>query len=81
MDHFGERHQRTNDGRYVVRLPFNELKDQLGDSRIMAKKRFLALEKRLDRAPEVKKQYVNFLNEYERHGHMSVAESQGGEIK
>lgn len=52
IDHFRETHSRAAEGRYVVRLPFNDVKDQLGDSKAMAEKRFLALEKRLDKTPE-----------------------------
>ncbi|XP_058456563.1 uncharacterized protein LOC131433960 [Malaya genurostris] len=74
LDHFRDTHERTSEGRYVVRLPFNDVKDQLGDSKAMAEKRFLALEKRLDRAPEIKMQYIAFLREYETLGHMTLNE-------
>ncbi|XP_058445830.1 uncharacterized protein LOC131426993 [Malaya genurostris] len=40
----------------------------------MAEKRFLALEKRLDRAPEIKMLYIAFLREYETLGHMTLNE-------
>ncbi|XP_065088027.1 uncharacterized protein LOC135709561 [Ochlerotatus camptorhynchus] len=48
------------------------MKLQLGDSRTMAERRFLTLEKRLDRAPELKEQYMAFLREYEQLGHMKL---------
>ncbi|XP_058458365.1 uncharacterized protein LOC131434987 [Malaya genurostris] len=70
IQHFQETHERTVEGRYVVRLPFNELKPQLGDSRNMAIKRFQGLEQRLDKNPEMKHQYTEFLREYESLGHM-----------
>ncbi|XP_055543333.1 uncharacterized protein LOC129728886 [Wyeomyia smithii] len=41
----------------------------------MAEKRFLALEKRLEKTPAVKAQYTSFLMEYEKLGHMSLAKS------
>lgn len=40
IQHFERTHQRTIDGRYLVRLPFNEKKHQLGNSRLTAEKRF-----------------------------------------
>lgn len=73
LDHFRQTHERTADGRYIVRLPFNDLKQQLGESRTMAEKRFLALERRLDKAPVLKDQYMSFLREYELLGHMELS--------
>ncbi|XP_062538696.1 uncharacterized protein LOC134206972 [Armigeres subalbatus] len=74
LNHFQDTHERTSEGRYVVQLPFNELKHQLGNSRKMAEKRFLALERRLDRAPALKEQYMAFLREYELLGHMELSD-------
>lgn len=70
LDHFKQTHYRDEQGRYFVRHPFNPRKDQLGDSLDMATRRFLNLERRLDRQPELKAQYSNFLDEYARLGHM-----------
>jgi len=46
--HFLNTISRCNDGRYVVRLPFRETKNRLGDSRTMALKRLLSLERKLN---------------------------------
>ncbi|XP_055590023.1 uncharacterized protein LOC129742186 [Uranotaenia lowii] len=70
LRHFEETHRRDSEGRFIVRLPFNDDKNRLGNSKRMAERRFLALEKRLDQAPELKKQYSDFLKEYESLGHM-----------
>ncbi|XP_053698970.1 uncharacterized protein LOC128745935 [Sabethes cyaneus] len=70
VTHFLETHQRKGDGRFVVRLPFNEKQRLLGDSLAMAKRRFLAVERRLDRDPTLKMQYVSFMREYESLKHM-----------
>lgn len=70
LEHFRRTHQRDGEGRYIVRLPFNERKNQLGDSKQMAMKRFLTVERRLDREPELKQQYAAFMQEYENLGHM-----------
>ncbi|XP_058456427.1 uncharacterized protein LOC131433839 [Malaya genurostris] len=70
VQHFERTHQRMANGRYMVRLPFNDKKILLGDSRRMAEKRFYGLEKRLNGVPELKQQYSDFLREYEALGHM-----------
>ncbi|XP_058456734.1 uncharacterized protein LOC131434106 [Malaya genurostris] len=70
VQHFERTHQRMANGRYLVRLPFNDRKILLGDSRRMAEKRFYGLEKRLNGVPELKQQYSDFLREYETLGHM-----------
>ncbi|XP_058465719.1 uncharacterized protein LOC131439115 [Malaya genurostris] len=70
LRHFQQTHYRTEEERYVVQHPFNERKDELGDSREMALKRFLNLERKLYRQPELKEQYSQFIREYEQLGHM-----------
>ncbi|XP_061719409.1 uncharacterized protein LOC133526708 [Cydia pomonella] len=63
------------DGRFVVTLPLKESPDVLGDSYHMAKRRFLALEKRLARDPVLKNLYFDFIREYIDLGHMSENQS------
>lgn len=58
------------DGRFIVKLPFKRDPNTLGDSRKIAEKRFLHLEKQLEKHPEIKKQYISFMQEYESMGHM-----------
>ncbi|XP_049287147.1 uncharacterized protein LOC125765749 [Anopheles funestus] len=70
LEHFQRTHERTAEGRYVVRHPFNERKGELGDSRETALRRFLALERKLDKQPDLKEQYSQFIREYEKLGHM-----------
>lgn len=67
---FIETHYRRSDGRYVVNIPITPEHKPLGDSRSVALKRFLWLEKRLQRNLELQKQYVDFMREYEQLGHM-----------
>ncbi|XP_033214067.1 uncharacterized protein LOC117171123 [Belonocnema kinseyi] len=45
--HFAHNTQRNSDGRYIVKLPFNENKSKLGDSLPMASRRFKYLENRV----------------------------------
>ncbi|XP_055522586.1 uncharacterized protein LOC129716774 [Wyeomyia smithii] len=69
--HFLDTHRRDDHGRFVVRLPFNSAKEQLGNSREMAKRRFLAVERRLDRDLSLKTQYIAFMREYKQMNHMA----------
>ncbi|XP_040169767.1 uncharacterized protein LOC120904087 [Anopheles arabiensis] len=66
---------RDEQGRYVVRLPVkSDIAHALGDSKSMALRRFLSLERRLQREPETRAAYVQFMTEYEQLGHMSPVE-------
>lgn len=63
--------ERTKSGRYIVGLPFNDKRDQLGESQSRALNRLLALERKLERDPELKEQYTKILEEYLKLGHMT----------
>ncbi|XP_053697048.1 uncharacterized protein LOC128744228 [Sabethes cyaneus] len=67
--HFLSTYQRDESGRFMVQLPFNSDLPLLDDCRALALKRFLMLEKRLVRNPELRIQYVDFIQEYEALGH------------
>ncbi|XP_022827330.1 uncharacterized protein LOC111357037 isoform X1 [Spodoptera litura] len=69
--HFTDNTYRDCDGRFVVTIPFKESPDALGDSYVLAKQRFLSLERRLGRDLRLKNLYVDFINEYIELGHMS----------
>ncbi|XP_062541793.1 uncharacterized protein LOC134209775 [Armigeres subalbatus] len=62
-------HRRDESGRYIVSLPFNESVNQLGNNRNLAMRRFLSLERRFKKNPELKKQYCQFIDEYKEMGH------------
>lgn len=69
--HFLDHVSRTPQGRFVVGLPFREqVVNKLGESREIALKRFLNLEKRFKRDPVLKDQYSRFMSEYQSLGHM-----------
>ncbi|XP_077268718.1 uncharacterized protein LOC143900848 [Temnothorax americanus] len=62
---------RTPQGQFVVQLPLREnMVNRLGDSREVALKRLLNLEKRLSRDPLLRERYEHFLREYESMNHM-----------
>lgn len=69
-EHFMLNFSRDIDGRFTVKLPLKLEIAALGDSFWVAKTRFLNLERRLHRIPEVKQQYQAFLSEYENLQHM-----------
>lgn len=73
--HFNETHSRfPATGKYIVKLPFKETPNKLGDSSFIAKKRFFNLERKLNSQPECKKLYCEFMNDYKVSGHMSLLE-------
>lgn len=72
-NHYKEHTIRETDGRYTVALPFNNKKSQLGDSAKSALKRFWALERKLSKDSELKKQYEDVIQEYLDLNHMEVA--------
>ncbi|XP_062557058.1 uncharacterized protein LOC134221907 [Armigeres subalbatus] len=67
--HFMSTYERNETGRFVVRLPFKDNVDLLDNCRSLALKRFLMLEKRLERNPELKQSYCEFIKQYEELGH------------
>ncbi|XP_041982291.1 uncharacterized protein LOC121735510 [Aricia agestis] len=72
---FTETTKRDEFGRFFVRIPLKESPELLGDSYTMAKNRFLCLERKLDRLPNYKKLYFEFMREYEALGHMTPVAS------
>lgn len=62
--------RRNDSGRYVVQLPFRPGASQLGRSDHIAKQRFYNLERKLSRDPNLKQMYADFIDEYERLGHL-----------
>lgn len=74
IDFYNETTIRATDGRFIVRLPFIE-GNKLGDSREVAWQRFLQLERRLERNPEVKALYHKVMRELLDSNHMRLATS------
>lgn len=62
---------RDNSGRYIVRMPRKPQFDQMfGNSKETAIQRFRWLERMLEKKPDLKPQYDDFLKEYLALGHM-----------
>lgn len=69
--HFVDNVRFASDGRFIVKIPFNELLSQLGESKTFAHRRFVQLEAKLSRNQSLRTQYVAFMEEYQSLGHMS----------
>ncbi|XP_076660146.1 uncharacterized protein LOC143363453 [Halictus rubicundus] len=69
--HFKDTHRRDQDGRYVVRLPFVATPGtDVGVPRSAAVRLLLSSERRRERDETLRQKYSEFLEEYERLGHM-----------
>ncbi|KAJ0169350.1 hypothetical protein K1T71_015234 [Dendrolimus kikuchii] len=71
-EHFIQNFERLPNGRFSVKIPLKEIPENtLGDSFYLAKKRFLSLEKKLDKNPDLKRKYCEFIDEYLNLNHLS----------
>jgi hypothetical protein len=75
-DHFLDHTTHQSDGRFVVKLPTKVEPARLGASHLSAERRLHSIERRLERDPDLKKQYHDFMREYEDLGHMEPVTSQ-----
>lgn len=66
-------YSRNSDGRFVVRIPLKISRSELGVSKEMAIKRFLNLERTLDKDKELKASYSDFTKEYIELDHMELS--------
>ncbi|XP_050308277.1 uncharacterized protein LOC126744768 [Anthonomus grandis grandis] len=69
--HFTDTLEYSTEGRFIVSLPLKESPEKLGDSRELALKRFVNLERKLLSNDRLRTLYVDFLQEYEQLGHMT----------
>ena len=77
LKHFIATFKRDVEGRFVLRLPVKSEKIELGDTLSMAKSRFINVERKLQRDEELRREYVKFMDDYLRMGHMEeVAENE-----
>lgn len=71
-EHFAKTHFRNDEGRYVVSIPLKGEPSCLGESRDVALRQLNSLWNRFSRDHEYFKLYKDFVDEYERLGHLSV---------
>lgn len=74
-DHFTKHVSRDPSGRYIVALPFNEKRNQLGLSKDLALRRLQTLERRFAKDALFKQQYTEVIEEYINLGHMTKVQS------
>lgn len=63
---------RDHQGKFIVDLPLRGNSEVFVSSKEIAMKRFYALENKLWKNPLLKSMYHDFMEEYERLGHMSI---------
>ena len=68
---------RNTSDRYCVTIPFTGKLKCLGDARLMAEKRFVNIEKRLLKSPDLRSAYIRFMCEYMDLGHMTKLSQDG----
>ncbi|KAF2895031.1 hypothetical protein ILUMI_11143 [Ignelater luminosus] len=69
--HFIETHKRDETGRFTVSLPLKQEYTRLGDTKQVAIKRFLTLERKFSRDNNLKPTYSEFMSHYVEMGHMT----------
>lgn len=72
---FRANYRRDENGRFTVALSFRDSTDQLGESRDIALRRLQAINRKLEKQPQLKTHYQEFMNEYLTLGHMSEIRS------
>lgn len=79
---FIESHSRQEEGRFVIKLPVKEeVLSLLNDSREITLKRFLSVERRFAKEPNLKAEYVSFMQEYLKLGHMRPVNTSQTKLK
>ncbi|XP_055370715.1 uncharacterized protein LOC129605155 [Condylostylus longicornis] len=71
---FKVKHKRDKSGRFIVKLPILSCPNLLGESKHIAFRRFLNLERKLSKDAILKSEYTSFLREYLELGHMTEIE-------
>jgi len=69
QEYFNKTVIRNDEGRFVVHLPFRVDSIKLGESYEIAKRRFLAIERKFQKDKKLKKEYFSFMKEYESLNH------------
>lgn len=70
-EHFLKNTTRESTEKYIVRQPFNERINNIGDPYPLALKRFYSIERKFKKDETFKRNYSTFLSKYLKLGHMS----------
>ncbi|XP_063376662.1 uncharacterized protein LOC134664029 [Cydia fagiglandana] len=63
---------RDDSGRYSVALPFKSSPEELGNSLVLAEKRFLSLERKFSSTPPLRTAYDDIVREYIEKGYLNI---------
>lgn len=80
-EQFASTYQGDEHGRFVVRLPLKNSVSTLGRSQEIAERRLYAIERKLQKNEDLRKAYMDFIQEYEILGHMSQVKESIKEIE
>jgi hypothetical protein len=64
--------QRTDNGRFMVKLPIKNNRMHLRNSYNIARQRFLNLERKFGKNQQLREDYKQFISEYQNIGHMEL---------
>lgn len=76
--HFVSNLNRSDKGQFIVKIPFKENVNNIGQSRELAISRFYSQERRLAKNEQLRLQYADFMSEYEELGHMKEIKNDNG---
>lgn len=68
---FVSTHSRDNEGRYIVKMPFNNKIKLLGRSKSIALKQLFSMERKMKMKPQFAQDYRKYMEEFEAQGYMS----------
>lgn len=71
-NYFNKTTSRSTDGKYIVALPFKSTNPDFGNTREIALRRFMSLEKRLSQNKEMYLAYSNVIRDYLDSNHMTL---------
>ncbi|XP_046865635.1 uncharacterized protein LOC124459899 [Drosophila willistoni] len=74
--HFINTHTRSQTGTYVVEYPFKDPMPPIGETLPQAVSRLQSLERKFSRDPSLKREYIAFMDEYLKSGHMELLNTQ-----
>ena len=75
-EYYAKTHQRDSNGRYTVRLPFNDTDPNFGNSRAQADCRLCSLQRKFRAHPDLQREYSAVIQDCSDQGHMSRIEGE-----
>ncbi|XP_062533924.1 uncharacterized protein LOC134202937 [Armigeres subalbatus] len=76
-EHYQQNTVRATSGRYIVKLPFRKDPALIGETAYSALHQFNAVSRKLERNPELRHRYFEYINEFIENGYISKADPAG----